>query len=201
MPDTTSDADGREGVPAGYREALYWRISDKRWQVIAVNILALLSLAPWLFIFSWLGIKLGRLPQSGEIGLRQFLVVLAGAMLTLVLHELGHALAMRACGAQATFGVLWTRLMVYASAPGHAFARSSYMIVGLAPLVGISLLALPGMILLAGTPWVNLLVLCAAANAAGASGDLWILSNLLRFPRSARVIDERDGMRILLPAL
>jgi Putative zincin peptidase len=190
---------GREGVPAGYREVLYWRIGDKRWQVIIINLVALLSLALWLLLFGWLGLSVGRLPQSGEIGLPQFVLVLAGGLLTLVLHELGHGLAMSAFGAHARFGVLWTRLMVYATAPGHAFPRSAYIVVGLTPLVSLSLLALLGMILLAGTPWVTLLVFCAAANAAGASGDLWILSVVLRYPPSARLIDERDGVRILLP--
>jgi hypothetical protein len=113
---------------------------------------------------------------------------------------LGHGLAMRAFSAHPRFGVLWTRLMVYATAPGHAFHRSAYIVVGLAPLVGLSLLAMSGMVLLAGTPWVTLLVLCAAANGAGACGDLWILSIILRYPPSAHLVDERDGVRVLLPA-
>jgi hypothetical protein len=168
--------------------------------VIIINLLALLSLVLWLFLFGWLGVKVGHMPQSLEIRLPQLVLVLAGGLLTLVLHELGHGLAMWAFGARMRFGVLWTRLMVYTTAPGHAFPRSAYIVIGLTPLVGLSLLALLGMILLAGTPWVTLLVLCAAANAAGASGDIWILSIVMRYPPSARLIDERDGMRILLPA-
>ena len=194
-----SNSLGREGVPVGYREVLYWRISDRRWQVIIVNLLALLSLVLWLFLFRWLGLEVGRMPQSGAFGLPQIVLVLAGGLLTLVLHELGHGLAMSAFGAHPQFGVLWTGLMVYATAPGHAFTRSAFIVTGLAPLVGLSLLALLGMILLAGTPWVSLLALCAAGNAAASSGDLWILSIVLRYPPSARLIDERDGVRILLP--
>ena len=69
----------REGVPVGYREVLYWRISDKRWQMIIVNLLALLSLVLWLFLFRWLGLEVGRMPQSGAFGLPQIVLVLAGA--------------------------------------------------------------------------------------------------------------------------
>ncbi len=198
MSVTTNDS--TRGLPPGYREVLYWRISDKRWQMIVLNLLAFLSLALWLLLFTWLGFRVGRMPPSGAIGLPQFVLVLAGVLLTLVLHELAHGLAMNAFGAHTEFGVLWTRLMVYATAPGHDFSRAAYLVIGLAPLVGLSLLALLGMLLLVGTPWVGLLVLCAVANAAGASGDLWILSVVLRYPPSARMIDERDGVRILLPA-
>ncbi|MHB0874985.1 MAG: metalloprotease family protein [Anaerolineae bacterium] len=102
-------------------------------------------------------------------------------------------------GTRPRYGILWTASMVYATTPGHAFRRSAYIAIGLAPLLGLSVLALLGMVLLAGTQWVGLLALCAAGNAAGASGDLWILSVVLHYPANARMVDERDGVRILLP--
>ena len=198
MSFTTRGSLDRKGIPAGYRETLYWRLGEKRWRVITVNLVALLSLAFWLLLFRWLGINVGRIPHSAFI-LPPWVLVLAGILLTLVVHELTHALAMVAFGAHVQFGGLLTQGMLYATAPGHAFTRSAFLVIGLAPLVGISLLASIGIILLAGTPWVNLLALCAAGNVAMASGDLWIVSIVLRYPHSARVIDERDGVRILLP--
>ncbi len=200
MSATASNPIGCEGIPAGYREVLHWRISDKRWQVIVVSLVALLSLAPWLFLFGWLGLKVGHMPQSGNLGPLELVLIPAGGLLTLVLHELAHGLVMSASGAHVQYGVLWTRFMFYATAPGHAFSRSTSIVTGLAPLVGLSLLALLGMILLSGTPWVSLLALCAAGNAAGACNDLWILSIVVRYPPSARLIDERDGVLIVLPA-
>ncbi|MHB1295748.1 MAG: DUF3267 domain-containing protein [Anaerolineae bacterium] len=90
--------------------------------------------------------------------------------------------------------------MAYATAPGHAFTRAQYVVVGLTPLVGLTLLALLGMYLLAGTFWVVFFALCATLNAAGAVGDLWLLGIVMRYPSSALLVDERDGTRVLLPA-
>ena len=196
----TSNSIVRDGLPAGYREAICWRISDKRWRAIVMYLVGFLSLVPWLFLFGWLGTRVGRMPQSGNLGTLEVVLIVAACLLVVVLHELAHALAMSAFGAHPRFGVLYYGLMAYATAPGHAFSRSAYVAVALAPLVGLSLLALLGMIVLAGTPWVSLLVFCAAANAAGAVGDLWMVSIALRYPSIARLMDERDGVRILLPA-
>jgi hypothetical protein len=88
--------------------------------------------------------------------------------------------------------------MFYATSPGYAFRRNDYLVVILAPLVGLSLLAL--MVILFAPPEVALLLaLCATVNGAGAVGDLWILLITLRYPERAYVMDERDGMRIFLP--
>lgn len=199
MSVTMSNFVDRDAVPAGYREVLCWRLGDTRRRVIAVNLLVLLSLVPWLFVFRWLATKVGGMTDFWELR-TPFYLILAGIALTLVLHELVHGLAAIAFGSRVQFGALLTQLMFYCTAPGHVFERSAFLVVALAPLVGLSLLALLGMILLTGTPWVGLLAICAAGNAAMAGGDLWITSVVLRYPSSARLIDERDGVRILLPA-
>jgi hypothetical protein len=200
MAVTTNNSMARETVPMGYREVLYWRITDKRWRTVVMTLVGILSLMPWLFLFGWLGSMMGRMPQSGNFGTLELLLVVPTCWLLVILHELTHALAMSACGAHPRFGILYYGLMAYTTAPGHVFSRSAYVAVALAPLVGLSLLALLGMVALAGTPWVGLLVFCAAVNAAGAIGDLWIVSIIFRYPSNARAVDERDGMRVLLPA-
>ncbi len=89
--------------------------------------------------------------------------------------------------------------MFYAKAPGHAFKRDQYVIILLSPLVGLSVLAVCGILIQPGTSIVWLLAIWAIINASAASGDLWITAIVLRYPSNVKVVDERDGMRILLP--
>jgi hypothetical protein len=39
----------------------------------------------------------------------------------------------------------------------------------------------------------------AVVNGSGTIGDLWITAITLRYPEYAYIIDERDGIRVLLP--
>ncbi len=91
--------------------------------------------------------------------------------------------------------------MFYATSPGHVYRRAGYIVVALAPLLVLSLVAVLGMMLFAGSVWVVLLALCATMNASGAIGDLWIVTVILRYPPHAYLVDERDGVRIFLPLL
>jgi len=186
-------------VPANYREVLYWRITQSTWKLTLVNLLSLVMLGLMGLVFVGWVVLLNRMPKGLSFGLPQAFVLIVSVAATLVLHELAHGLAMVAYGARPTFGVLWQGLMFYATSPGHAFRRNDYLVVILAPLVGLSLLAL--MVILFAPPAVALLLaLCATVNGAGAVGDLWILLITLRYPGRAYVMDERDGMRIFLPA-
>jgi hypothetical protein len=124
MSFTTRGSLDRKGIPAGYRETLYWRLGEKRWRVITVNLVALLSLAFWLLLFRWLGINVGRIPHSAFI-FPPWVLVLAGILLTLVVHELTHALAMIAFGAARSSGLL-TQGMLYATARPRSHRPSGH---------------------------------------------------------------------------
>lgn len=191
--------DRRGGVPPNYREALYWRITDSSWKLTVVNLLAFPAAGLMgLLFFGWVAL-MSRMPTVRSVPLAQALSLILAVVVTLGLHEGVHGLAMMAYGARPRFGVLWQGLMLYATAPGFVFRRNAYVVVILAPLVGISLLALMAILIL--PPAVAVLVaVCATVNGAGAVGDLWILRITLRFPDHAYVMDERDGMRIFLPA-
>ncbi len=123
---------------------------------------------------------------------------LAGIVGTIILHELVHGLAMRLCGAKPRYGALWKQLMFYATCPGYGFRRNSYLLVALAPLIGISCLAVVGIFLLQGTNWSGLMALCATINGCGAIGDIWIVSRVLSYPKTVYIVDERDGFRVLI---
>jgi hypothetical protein len=187
-------------LPPNYREAIYWRLTGRPALFIALNLLALVGLVLFGAFFAWFAVRFGG-AASVAIGGADLLALVTAAFLTLVLHELAHGLAMQAFGARPQYGFMWRSLLAYATAPGHAFTRNQYLAVSLAPLAALSLAALLGMVLKPGPDIAWLLALCAALNASGASGDLWMTAVVAGYPRHAYVVDERDGMRIFLPAI
>jgi hypothetical protein len=187
-------------VPPGCREVLYWKLTEAPRRMLWVNLLGLPLLAVFGAFFFWFAVRFGRLPEMKVSAGSELLVLLGGVFLTLVLHELAHGLCMRLFGARPEYGVLPHALAFYATAPGYAFTRNQYLALILAPLVSISLLAMAGMLAASGSALTALLAACASLNAAGASGDVWMAAIVARYPARAYVTDERDGMRIFLPA-
>ena len=186
-------------IPENYHEVLYWKLTGNRSRVIIMNLMAIPLFMLSGLIFFALAISLGKLPEGFNFGLVEVGMVFAGILLTLILHELMHGLAMRAFGARPSYGVLWKAMAFYATSPGYAFKRWEYLVIALAPFAGITILMILGMGLLNGTNWVALFWLCGTINASGAIGDLWMSTIVLRYAPVAYVIDERDGLRVFLP--
>jgi hypothetical protein len=188
-------------LPEAYHEVLYWKATEKPSRLIMIQALALVSFFLFGLLFVSLAISLGKLPTSGSftLGWRESGALLSGIVLTLVVHELMHGLAMRLVGATPRYGILWKGLMLYATSPGYAYQRTTYVGILLAPFVLISALAVLGIWLVPGSPWTALFIICGALNASGASGDLWMTRIVLRYPSTARMMDERDGMRVFVP--
>jgi hypothetical protein len=188
-------------LPAAYHEVLYWKVTAKPSRLIGVQALALISFVLFGLLFASLAISLGKLALSGAfaLGLRETGALLVGIALTLVAHELTHGLVMRLAGATPRYGIFWQGMMLYATSPGYAYQRNTYVAILLAPFALISALAVLGIGLLPGSPWTTLVVICGAVNASGAIGDLWMARIALRYPVTARIVDERDGMRVFVP--
>jgi hypothetical protein len=85
--------------------------------------------------------------------------------------------------------------VLYATADQALFRRNEYIVVALAPLIGITLLSMILMLIAPG--WLAYyLAIGVALNAGGAVADVWSAVLLLRFPTRALVRDEEDGFRI-----
>jgi hypothetical protein len=185
-------------MPPSYHEVLYWKLASNVRQLVLINLLAI----P-LALIGGVGFVAFALPYGlraafqNESGFKWVAVLLA-VVLTLVLHELVHGVCMRAFGAQPRYGVKLEALALYATAPGYAFTRNQYLIVILAPLVVLSVLALLGIVVLANTLWVPALVAGAVTNASGACGDVYMAWLTARYPDTAYVVDEADGMRVFM---
>jgi len=185
-------------LPEAYQEVLYWRLSDHKRLLVILNVVGLLTMGVMLGAFTAWAQRWHPL-QMGNFSALQLLAILAMAILTVVVHELLHGLALRCYGARPAYGVLWNGMMFYATAAGHAFPRNAYLVIALAPLVGLSLVAL-GVLALPLPGWLTFaVILCAAFNVGSAWGDLWLVRTALRYPRAAYIVDEKDGMRVFLP--
>lgn len=189
-----------------YQQVLHWSLKEKPSRTIMIQLLLIPSTILFGFLFITIANLIGRQPFNFSRGTFNFGILevgkagigLAGIVATIVLHELAHGLAMGWHGARPRYGAVWKHLMFYATAPGYGFRRNSYILVAVLPLVGLSCLAILGMVLLRGTDWVALLTLCAVVNASGAIGDLCMVFIVLHYPETACVVDETDGFRVLI---
>jgi hypothetical protein len=196
MSETSATVASTSSWPEGYDQVLHWTMPSHS---MGLQLLALpLSIVAGVAFFG-LAITLGRLPFDSEGGVLWDITLLLGVLLTFILHELTHGLAMRICGARTRYGILLKPLILYATSPGYAFRHNAYVVITLAPLIGLSGLAILGMVIEAGTSWVALFALCATINTCGAIGDLWFTKMLLRYPGSAYIVDEQGGFRVFLP--
>jgi len=194
---TSSSQPGKP--PANYTEVLYWRITDQAGRLLKINLLALPLAVVSSLAFVSAARQFGKAPKlawpAGES-----VVFVGGLFVVLALHEWVHGLLMQTYGAKPRYGFFVRGGMFYAKAPGYPFTRQQYLVVLLGPLVGLSLLACLLIGLLAGSSTVWLVALWAILNASAANADLWITGVVLKHPAEAYVVDERDGLRILLPS-
>ena len=115
-----------------------------------------------------------------------------GYILILPLHELIHAAAFVLWGGNPYFGAKLPYAL-YCGAKNQLFHRNQYFVVGLAPLVVITLV---GIILILISPVLASYTLFAlVGNFSGAAGDIWVVRKLLRRPRSILVEDTEAGYR------
>lgn len=191
-------------LPENYRQTAGFNMKE-RGLLIKLNLagLALLVLFGWLFSAAALWIR----PEKASVilqikmdGLGSILMILALVVLmflVMVVHEVIHGLGfLLLAGVRPSFA--FKGFYAYAAAPGWFIPRNPYLVIGLAPLMVISL---TGILLMAVVPaaWVGLLVLLCVFNASGAVGDLWVAWLLLRQPPDALAQDMGDEIRIYTP--
>lgn len=115
-----------------------------------------------------------------------------GYLLILPIHELVHAAAFALWGGKPYFG---TKLpyALYCGAKNQLFHRNQYLVIGLAPLVVITL---AGIIFTLISPALASYTLFATiGNVSGAAGDVWVVRKLIQRPRSILVEDTESGYR------
>ena len=123
-----------------------------------------------------------------------FVLVFLGTAI-LAPHEWLHGLAIRYYGGEPRYGVGVAHFVLpYAYATtDHEFTRNQFIVVLLTPLVVMTLVGIPLMILL---EW-GWLAIPLTLNAAGAVADIWMTLMVISYPAHIRIVDHERGVRIL----
>ncbi len=193
----------RHPAPAepGYRLAHHFILAERRtllWMNLLGSVLFVVMLGvvfALLAVYRAIGapLILPGLPESLSVG--AYLLMAVG---TLLLHEGLHGAAIRLRGHRPRFGMKLSKLVLYTTSDAY-FSRGEYLLVTLAPLIGIGLLGVGAMLLVPRgvALWLGIMV---ALNTASSIGDLWMAAVTASFPPEARFRDEEDGLSAYLPA-
>jgi hypothetical protein len=207
--DTENESEVRENasaeeavtdVPSGYRlVATHTATRATLWAMQIVSIPLTLVAVGLLTVSRMLGLRIGPIdlvqPEP------PVLLLVLGLVIAFPLHELAHGLAIRMLGGRPRYGCMMAGkvLPVLYATSAMPLRRREYLLVALAPTIGLNLVLLVAMALL---PRMGILFLTAGAlSTAGAVGDWWAVLRLLRIPRGAWVQDHPSdvGFREIAP--
>lgn len=202
-------------LPPYYRHQATLDLSKSRIAIVGaiVSGIVLLIIVGWFFLqFT----SLVRPTALGTLGLRDVLTLsndgggsftipwqlaadyVIALVLVLLTHELVHGVFYwRFTGKCPTLGI--KGVGIYVAAPSEVyFPRKQYLVVGIAPLV---LLTLAGLLLVIIVPVVVVptLILFVAFNAAGSAGDLLMVVWLLSYSPDTFMQDDGSGVIVYGP--
>ena len=189
-------------LPDGYQPSGKMDLAKDIRLLLVMNLLGLFLLA----IFGWFFIRmtillrpdapLGYSFSSGSIvEMAGQLAILVGIVVAVVvLHEAAHGLF---------FWIFTRKRPVFAfkgyyasaSAPGWYFTRIPYLLIGLAPLVLLSLIGI-GLIAVVPTGWLIPLIIFLTFNASGAVGDIMVVVWLLFKSPSTMILDLPESIQL-----
>src|SRR5450759_2361010 len=132
--------------------------------------------------------------QIGGWGLLLWVSInIVAYIVVMFLHEGIHALSFRCWGGKPYFGAKLP-VALYCGAKDQLFRRNHYLVVGLAPLVVITL---AGIVVTFVAPVVAAFTLAVTVgNVSGAAGDAWSVARMLRLPATTLVEDTESGYRV-----
>lgn len=186
-------------LPTNYTVVKTIDFKQNKGLVVGLTLCSAIAFFVFGALFFWLAFLLSpSFPKSftATLGLSQISIVLLTMILTTVLVLLVHETIHGLCfwlftRKRPLFGLKWG--YAYASAPEWYIPRGPSVANGLAPLVAITLC---GLALFPFVPFMvtSILIFALTINAAGAVGDLYVVSLLLTKPASILVRDYGDGM-------
>ncbi len=184
--------------PAGYQPAIPLEYPKIKLQIAAIG--ALLVVTPLLLIVTWfLQGQPTTLPLNvGNV--QDLFLVIVTLIITIVVHELIHGLIYQLLGYRVTYGVSLKLFAAYAGAFGQFQKRNHNLMVGLAPLIILTLALLP--FLSISNQTVLLVVFTALLfNIGGAVGDMYLAGRLLQLPQASLLYDaDVSTMLIYVPS-
>ena len=182
-------------LPDGYAECMKLNLQEDKKTALIVNFfsfaLAVLMMIIGNFICPIL--SLFEISNGFAEHFIKCIVMCAGMIAYLVLHELVHGICMKAFGAdKVKYG--FTGLYAYAGSDCY-FGKKTYIIIALAPIVvwGIVLLILNFIVDL---NWFWIVYIIQVFNVSGAAGDLYVSFKFVHMPKSILVKDTGIEMTV-----
>jgi hypothetical protein len=185
-------------LPEGYQPVDQVDLKENRGLLILMNILAIpmVVIGGWL-IFQVIALLRPAYAEGFQISISSFadlLAILAAVFLMIVIHEAFHGVFFWwFTRARPVFA--FKLLYAYAGAPDWYIRRNPFIVITLAPLVGMTLIGLLLLLYLEGI-WASMVFIMLALNIGGATGDLLVVYKLARRPASTYVRDTGDQISI-----
>jgi len=197
-----------QALPEGYRERCTLDLTRNLRAALWLQVTggALFFLFGWLFLGMAARLRPdfvmdGSVWRPARLGgtWASVTVIILTAAAAILLHELVHG----------GFFWLYTRQRprfglglgyAYAAAPGWYLPRSHYLVIGLSPLIALTLAGAAALLLVPSSIILPLLF-GMTVNAAGSVGDLWIIWQVLRQPGPILVNDRGAGLTVYGPRL
>lgn len=181
-------------LPDNYREAEQLVLLEPR-KYLLINGLALI---PLVVMGGWWALALRvRGSIAGGLGADWAWWLWLGLIFvgSIVIHEGLHGLAIRYAGHTPRFGMILSKGAFYATADNALFWRNDFILIALAPIVGITLLGM-GLVWVLPDTAAYYVALGVVMNAANSIGDLWMTAVCFRYPPTTLVRDQADRMTV-----
>lgn len=173
----------------------YRQVSHEKLDLGSLSVVGTLLIPVWAVVMFGLVAALGgRSSYDVNFSLVTAVIAVCALIVVVFVHELVHGGMAALLRAKPSFGI----------GPGFAYttfldpmSKTQYLLVGLAPLVFITVVCISAAIISPGI--AGWMVFTAAVNASGAIGDLWMTVRILRSPARARFHDLADGFAVYAP--
>jgi len=184
-----------ETLPEGYREWMKVDLQKNKKLALIVNGIGLI-IAVVMAVIGQLIVPIQTLfDMEAGLGMYtlRFVVLLAGMVAYIILHELVHGVVMKHYSGQKPF-YGFTGLYAYAGSKCY-FDRRSYIVIALAPIVvwGVVLLILN---LFAAGSWFWVVYFIQISNVSGAAGDFYVSARFSKMPQDILVNDVGVSMTV-----
>ena len=182
-------------LPEGYEKIRDIDLKKNRREALIVNgTSAIIAVAMVLIGHAFVPVQ-ALFDMSGGAGayFARFAVIIAGVVVYVVLHEAVHGVVMyHYCRVKPSFG--FTGLYAYAGSTAF-YNRRSYIVIALAPVVvwGVVLAVLMALV---PKTWFWVAYFIQLNNLAGAAGDLYVTSLMMKMPEDILVRDAGVSMEV-----
>ena len=186
-----------ESLPSGYSQVMEVNLQKNKKVAFMVNGAAVLVMVV-MFVVANFFVPVSivfDMVQNGEFlyVLLMLLVMLASSLAYMVLHELAHAVAIKAFGTKKVkFG--YTGVYAFAGSNDY-YTKGAYLIIALAPVVvwGVILAVINAFVPL---EWFWVVYFVQMSNISGAAGDFYVTFKFMKLPKDILVHDSGVDMKV-----